>query len=99
MDSKNPTDILEAEHQVIQKIVGAMAWLAGRDWEQGPTEPPVEDAPHHRRVHCATFADKCHHGKEEVHLFPFLEKRGFRARGCPGGASPAPSHEQGRDSS
>ena len=29
------------------------------------------------------YADKCHHGKEEAELFPFLERRGVPMRGCP----------------
>ena len=92
MDSKSPTDILEAEHHVIQKIVGAMAVLA--EGLGAGQEPPVETL---RTIveFMRTFADKCHHGKEEVHLFPFLEKRGVPARGCPMGAL-LHEHEQGR---
>ena len=30
-----------------------------------------------------TYADACHHGKEEDRLFPLLEKRGVPMRGCP----------------
>ena len=92
MDSKNPTDILEAEHHVIQKIVGAMAVLA--EGLGAGQEPPVETL---RTIveFMRTFADKCHHGKEEAHLFPCLEKRGVPARGCPMGAL-IPEHERGR---
>ncbi len=41
------------------------------------------------------FADKCHHGKEEVHLFPLLEQKGVPARGCPVGVL-IHEHDRGR---
>jgi hemerythrin-like domain-containing protein len=43
-----------------------------------------------------TFADKCHHGKEEAHLFTLLEKKGVPMRGCPLGILIA-EHQKGRD--
>ena len=92
MDSKSPTEILEAEHHVIQKVVGAMAVLA--EGLGAGQEPPVETL---RNIveFMRTFADKCHHGKEEVHLFSKHGKRwtstssrawrsaGFRRAGAP----------------
>jgi hemerythrin-like domain-containing protein len=92
MDSKSPMEILEAEHHVIQKIVGAMAVLA--EGLGAGQEPPVETL---RNIveFMRTFADKCHHGKEEAHLFPFLERRGVPARGCPIGVL-IHEHERGR---
>ena len=41
------------------------------------------------------FADRCHHGKEERHLFVRLEERGVRKAGGPIGAM-LREHEQGR---
>ena len=41
------------------------------------------------------FADKCHHGKEETHLFPMLEGKGVAMRGCPLGVL-LHEHEKGR---
>lgn len=41
------------------------------------------------------YADQCHHGKEEMELFPFLESRGVPAQGCPIGALTG-EHVQGR---
>ena len=32
-----------------------------------------------------TFADQCHHGKEETHLFPAMEAKGFPTEGGPTG--------------
>jgi hemerythrin-like domain-containing protein len=80
MAGKSQMEMLEAEHHVIRKIVGAMAVLA--EGLGAGQEPPVETL---RNIveFMRTFADKCHHGKEEAHLFPFLEKRGVPARGCP----------------
>jgi len=82
----------KAEHHVIQKIVGAMAVLAGG--LGAGQEPPVETL-HNIVQFMRTFADICHHGKEELHLFPFLEKRGVPARGCPMGVL-IHEHERGR---
>ena len=42
-----------------------------------------------------TFADKCHHGKEEKHLFQALLRKGIRNEGGPVGAMLA-EHDQGR---
>ncbi len=92
MEAKSPTGVLEREHHVIQKIVGTMAVLA--EALGAGQEPPVEtlrDIVEFMR----TFADKCHHGKEEVHLFPLLERRGVPARGCPIGVL-VHEHERGR---
>jgi hemerythrin-like domain-containing protein len=42
------------------------------------------------------FADKCHHGKEETHLFPELEKNGVPNKGGPIGVM-LQEHAQGRE--
>lgn len=42
-----------------------------------------------------TFADKCHHGKEEAHLFQALLSKGVRNEGGPVGAMLA-EHDLGR---
>ena len=80
MNEKSPTEQLEDEHRVIMKVVDAMAVMAGA----------LEDGKHvavHTLQAAATFmgayADKCHHGKEEGHLFPLLQARGVPATGCP----------------
>ena len=43
----------------------------------------------------AVFVDKCHHGKEEEHLFPALERVGIPREGGPIGVMLA-EHAQGR---
>jgi hemerythrin-like domain-containing protein len=42
-----------------------------------------------------TFADKCHHGKEETHLFKALEEKGVRKEGGPIGVMLG-EHDRGR---
>jgi hemerythrin-like domain-containing protein len=92
MNEKSPTKILEEEHQFIQKVVGEIAVLVetlevGKEVE----EKTVQDIVEFMRI----FADKCHHGKEETHLFPALEKKGVPMRGCPLGALIS-EHQKGR---
>jgi hemerythrin-like domain-containing protein len=41
------------------------------------------------------FADRCHHDKEEQHLFPMLEAKGFPRHGGPTGVM-LHEHEEGR---
>lgn len=89
---KSPTEMLEEEHRVIQRVVGTMAVLA----EELETAHEVEGETLRGIVEfMRTFADKCHHGKEETHLFPLLEKKGVPVRGCPVGALNA-EHQTGR---
>jgi len=92
MSEKRPTEVLEEEHHFIQKVVGAMAVMievleAGKEVEEKTLQDMVE--------FMRTFADKCHHGKEESHLFPALEKKGVPMRGCPLGMLIA-EHQKGR---
>jgi hemerythrin-like domain-containing protein len=42
-----------------------------------------------------TFADRCHHGKEETFLFPALIRRGVPSHGCPIGGLTM-EHQKGR---
>ena len=63
MSGPTPVELLEAEHRVIQKMVAAMSVLAerldgGEDLDVSLLENIVE--------FLRTFADRCHHGKEET---------------------------------
>ena len=85
-------EILEEEHHVIQQVVGIMAGLtealeAGREVDGGTFRKLVE--------FMRGFADRCHHGKEEAHLFPALEAKGVPVSGCPLGIL-LHEHESGR---
>ncbi|HTN71451.1 MAG TPA: hemerythrin domain-containing protein [Methylomirabilota bacterium] len=90
---KKPTEVLEEEHHFIKKVVGAMAILA-EELEEGKQveTKTLESIADFMR----TFGDKCHHGKEEAHLFPALERKGVPMRGCPLGALVA-EHQKGRN--
>ena len=63
----NPTQMLEDEHRIIAKVVGAATVLADR-LEAG--QPVDLDTLQGVVEFMRTFADKCHHGKEEELLFP-----------------------------
>jgi hemerythrin-like domain-containing protein len=92
MTEQKPTDMLEQEHHLIQRVVSTFAVLAeeleaGRDVEPETLQEIVG--------FMRTFADKCHHGKEETHLFPLLERKGVPVRGCPIGILTV-EHQRGR---
>ncbi|HSB68031.1 MAG TPA: hemerythrin domain-containing protein [Candidatus Methylomirabilis sp.] len=89
---KGSTEVLEAEHRVILRVIGAMARMdatleRGADLKVETLLAIVE--------FMRTFADKCHHGKEEAHLFSTLQRKGVPIGGCPLGAL-IREHEQGR---
>ena len=89
---KVPTDILEEEHRHIEKVITALPMLieaieAGQPIETDLFQEIVE--------FMRTFADGCHHGKEEALLFPVLAQKGVPVTGCPLGAL-AHEHQQGR---
>jgi len=67
------TEDLEHEHRVIEQVVLALEGMAeqleaGRGLSRERAERALEVL--------QSFADKCHHGKEEQHLFKTLEARG-----------------------
>ncbi len=88
----SPTEMLEAEHRVIAKVIGAVPVLADRlDAGQAVDVDLLHDIVDFMRV----YADQCHHGKEEALLFPALGKKGVPLQGCPVGALMA-EHARGR---
>jgi len=88
----SPTEMLEAEHRVIARIVGITPVLAGR-LEEGDIINP--DILHGIVEFIRIYADKCHHGKEEELLFPALGEKGVPIQGCPIGSLVA-DHVSGR---
>jgi hemerythrin-like domain-containing protein len=88
------TDVLEREHQVIQKAVAVMARIV----EQLELNHSI-DADILRELvrFMREFGDQCHHGKEESYLFPLLENRGVPPTGCPLAALKG-EHVKGRQS-
>ncbi len=85
-------DELKAEHQGVLRVLLILEAMA-RLLEMGrvPEKAHLEEALDFLRV----FVDRCHHGKEEEHLFPALEQAGVPRQGGPIGVMLA-EHEQGR---
>ncbi len=87
------TEDLKEEHRAVERMLAVLEAAAQR-LEEGQTVRPglFEEAVDFVR----NFVDRCHHGKEEEHLFPRLE-----AAGLPRGGGPLAvmlfEHDQGRD--
>jgi hemerythrin-like domain-containing protein len=86
------TDILKNEHRVIEQVLNCLEKIADRSLAEGELDcrsamQAVEFLQH--------FADHCHHGKEEGHLFPLLEARGFSRQNGPTGVMLL-EHQEGR---
>jgi len=80
VNQKGPTGLLEREHRVIQRVIGTMVTLAGTLERGGYVEVgTLIDTLEFMRA----FADQCHHGKEERHLFPLLGRKGAPVTGYP----------------
>jgi hemerythrin-like domain-containing protein len=86
------TEVLMNEHRVIEQVLACLEAIADRAEQSGSL-----DAESARQAldFFRTFADRCHHGKEETHLFPLLEARGMPRFGGPTGVL-LTEHEQGR---
>lgn len=92
MTNRTLTDMLDEEHRNIETVVAMLPMLiqvieAGRRVEAGLFREIVE--------FMRTFADRCHHGKEEALLFPVLAHKGVPVAGVSLGAL-AQDHQQGR---
>ncbi len=71
-----PTEILSQEHRVIEQVLNCLEKMLDQSGVEGRLEKaPARDAVAFFR----NFADRCHHGKEETHLFPAMEAKGFSA--------------------
>ncbi len=87
------TDILRKEHDVILKMVDATDTV-GRQLILSEKVSP--DTLSGLLEFFRLFADRCHHGKEEVFLFPLLEKKGIPRDGGPIGVMLC-EHTRGRE--
>jgi len=87
------TDVLREEHKAIKKMLDVLERICEK-LENGEHVDPE----HMREVieFIKTFADKCHHGKEEDILFPELEKIGIPKEGGPIGVM-LHEHNLGRE--
>jgi hemerythrin-like domain-containing protein len=87
-----PTETLTAEHRVIEEMLELTRVAAGQLEAGGAVGPAVfEQAADFFR----NFADRCHHGKEERHLFAKLIERGMSKEAGPVAMMLA-EHEIGR---
>ena len=88
-----PTEILSSEHRVIEQVLDCLdKIIAAAQHSHKLDGESATDAINFFR----TFADQCHHGKEEAHLFPALESKGFARDSGPTGVMLA-EHTQGRN--
>ncbi len=91
-NATTPTAVLRHEHEVILRALALLEKL-GAELEG---ERPVDRKTLEWLVgFFKTFADRCHHGKEEQHLFPTLEQHGVPKQGGPLGVL-LTEHEEGR---
>ena len=87
-----PTETLKHEHQVVLLVLkgtereGKLAKKGG-EFNTGNVEKMVD--------FFKMFVDRCHHAKEERHLFPALEKHGVPREGGPIGVMLS-EHDEGR---
>lgn len=88
-----PTEILSDEHRVIEQVLRCLDKIAGEAESKGTLE---RDSAEKAVAFFRNFADRCHHGKEETHLFPAMEAKGFSRELGPTGVMMA-EHEQGRE--
>ena len=87
-----PTEILSGEHRIIEQVLDCLETIARNCATEGRLDKTsAEQALDFFR----NFADCCHHGKEETHLFPAMEAKGFPRQGGPTGVMRS-EHEQGR---
>jgi uncharacterized protein (DUF2249 family)/hemerythrin-like domain-containing protein len=86
------TAALRHEHEVILRALSLLDRLVP-DLAAG--KPTAQASAARLREFFETFVDRCHHTKEEQHLFPALERRGIPRQGGPLGVMLA-EHEQGR---
>ncbi|MFO7609905.1 MAG: hemerythrin domain-containing protein [Candidatus Krumholzibacteriia bacterium] len=93
---KRPTEILSDEHRIIEGVLDGLTAFAARAGN-GAAADDGED----RRLlgryaeFFRTFADQCHHGKEEELLFRAMEAQGMPAA-CSPTAVMRQEHEEGR---
>jgi hemerythrin-like domain-containing protein len=86
------TKTLMNEHRLIEVMLGCLEAMAERCAGTGELDrKAAADAVWFLR----TFADRCHHGKEEAELFPLMEERAF-SQGSGPTAVMRIEHDEGR---
>jgi hemerythrin-like domain-containing protein len=86
------TDILQNEHRVIEQVLGCLEKMSDQALAQGKLD---ELSARQALDFLQTFADRCHHRKEENYLFALMEAKGFPKEDGPTGVMRY-EHEVGR---
>jgi len=87
LEMAHPLNLLKHEHRVIERALRALEGVCVRlEWGQ----QVAPEALLQLVDFMSAFADSYHHGKEEMHLFPALQRQGIRRHG---GALEALEHE------
>ena len=87
-----PTEILKHEHQIILMVLKGAEREGNAARKKGACDAQtVEKMADFFKM----FVDRCHHAKEERHLFPALERHGVPKEGGPLGVMLS-EHEEGR---
>jgi hemerythrin-like domain-containing protein len=89
---KSATEVLRREHEAIVRMLDASEVVADRLSAGTKVEPEILSQ---LLEFFRLFADRCHHEKEEEHLFPLLERKGLLRAGGPIGVM-MDEHTQGR---
>jgi hemerythrin-like domain-containing protein len=76
------TDVLMNEHRVIEQVLQCLDVIAERARRSGRVD---QDLAGRALDFLRHFADGCHHAKEEKHLFPLMEAKGFSRQFGPTG--------------
>jgi len=87
------TEILSAEHRVIEVVISCLERIANEAEKAGQLN---KDAAERAIDFIRNFADRCHHGKEENHLFTSLAAAGMPTQGGPVGVM-LNEHQTGRE--
>lgn len=75
-----PTEILMQEHRIIEQVLNCLEKIS----EEAKSNERLEREPIENALDFfKRFADQCHHGKEEDHLFPLAHERGIPKEGGP----------------
>jgi hemerythrin-like domain-containing protein len=87
-----PLQELIREHEIIESVLDAVEATVRREEQSGDFVPFFYER---ALAFFSAFADRCHHEKEEKHLFPALERYGIPRAGGPIGCM-LDEHEEGR---
>jgi hemerythrin-like domain-containing protein len=77
---ESPTDVLKHEHRVIERMLRILN-VACEKLEK--SEDVSLEVFKKAIDFICVFADRCHHGKEEETLFPFVEEHGIPKKAVP----------------